>query len=57
MKREQKQPPNLRDLLRLKDSSDRGGKKPGLKKAHFTIWYFLIAFLIILLIQNYFVSK
>jgi len=57
MKREQKQAPNLRDLLRLKDSSDRSGKKPGLKKAHFTIWYFLIAFLIILLIQNYFVSK
>ncbi len=57
MKREQKQPPNLKDLLRLKDSSDRGGKKPGFKKAHFTIWYFLIAFLIILLIQNYFVSK
>jgi len=57
MKREQKQPPNLKDLLRLKDSSDRSGKKPGFKKAHFTIWYFLIAFLIILLIQNYFVSK
>jgi len=57
MKREQKQPPTLKDLLRLKDSSDRSGKKPGFKKAHFTIWYFLIAFLIILLIQNYFVSK
>jgi cell division protease FtsH len=57
MKREQKQPPNLKDLLRLREPSDRGGKKPGFKKAHFTIWYFLIAFLIILLIQNYFVSK
>ncbi len=57
MKRDQKPNPNLKDLLRLKDPQDRGGKKPTLKKTHFTIWYFLIAFLIILLIQNYIVSK
>jgi cell division protease FtsH len=57
MKKEQKPPINLRDLLGIKDSSDRGGKKPILKKAHFTIWYFVIAFLIILLIQNYIVSR
>ena len=57
MKKEQKPPFNLRDLLGMKDPSDRGGNKPTLKKTHFTIWYFLIAFLIILLIQNYIVSK
>jgi cell division protease FtsH len=57
MKKEQKHPPNLRDLLGIKDPSDRGGKKPTLKKTHFTIWYFVIAFLIILLIQNYIVSR
>jgi cell division protease FtsH len=57
MKRDQKPTPNLKDLLRIKEPSDRGGKRPIFKKAHFTIWYFLIAFLIILLIQNYIVSK
>ena len=57
MKKDQKPTFNLRDLLRIKDPSDRGGKKPTLKKTHFTIWYFLIAFLVILLIQNYIVSK
>ncbi len=57
MKKEQKGPPNLRDLLGFKESPDRGGKKPIFKKTHFTIWYFVIAFLIILLVQNYFVSK
>jgi cell division protease FtsH len=56
MKKDEK-PLNLRDLLGIKEPPDRGGKKPALKKTHFTIWYFLIAFLIILLIQNYFVSK
>jgi cell division protease FtsH len=57
MKKDQKPPPDLRDLLRLKEPSNRGGKKPGLKKAHFTIWYFVIALLIIFLIQNYVVQK
>lgn len=57
MKKDQKPHPNLRDLLGMKEPSDRGGKKPILKKTHFTIWYFVIAFLIILLIQNYIVSK
>ena len=56
MKKDEK-PLSLRDLLGIKEPTDRGGKKPTLKKTHFTIWYFLIAFLIILLIQNYFVSK
>ena len=58
MKKEQKSFPNIRDLLRLKEPTDRGGKKkPTLRKTNFTIWYFVIAFVIILLIQNYFVTK
>jgi len=57
MKKEQKGPPNLRELLGFKEPPERGGKKPIFKKTHFTIWYFVIAFLIILLVQNYFVSK
>jgi cell division protease FtsH len=58
MRKEQKTPSNLRDLLGIKEPQDRGGKKkPILKKTHFTIWYFVIAFLIILLIQNYVVMK
>ena len=57
MKKDQKPSSNWRDLLGFKGPSDRGGKKPALKKAHFTIWYFVIAFLIILLIQNYIVTR
>ncbi len=56
MKKDQKSS-NLREFLGMKEPSDRGGKTPGFKKAHFTIWYFIIAFLIILLIQNYIVTK
>ncbi|MGZ3591758.1 MAG: ATP-dependent metallopeptidase FtsH/Yme1/Tma family protein, partial [Thermodesulfobacteriota bacterium] len=41
----------------MKEPSDRGGKKPILKKTHFTIWYFLIAFAIIVLIQHYLIPK
>jgi len=48
---------NLKDLLKIKEPLDKGGKKPSIKKTHFTIWYFVIAFLIILFIQNYIVSK
>jgi cell division protease FtsH len=58
MKKEQKPTSDLRELLGMKKPPDRGGgKKPILKKTHFTIWYFVIAFLLILLIQNYFVMK
>ena len=58
MKKEQKPVFNLRNLLRVKEPTDRGGKKkPTLRKTNFTIWYFVIAFVIILLIQNYFVTK
>ena len=57
MKKDQKPTHNLRDLLGIKEPQDRGGKKPILKKTHFTIWYFVIAFLIVLLIQNYIVTR
>ena len=57
MKKDQKPSSSLRDLLGIKEPSDRGGKKPILKRTHFTIWYFVIAFLIILLIQNYIMTK
>jgi cell division protease FtsH len=58
MKKEQRKTSNLKQFLGIKEPPDRGGKKkPILKKTHFTIWYFVIAFLIILLIQNYFVMK
>ena len=56
-KKDQKSTSDLRDLFRMKEPSDRGGKKPFLKRTHFTIWYFVIAFLIILLIQNYLMTK
>ncbi len=58
MKKEQRKTSNLKQFLGIKEPPDRGGKKkPTLKKTHFTIWYFVIAFLIILFIQNYFVMK
>jgi len=58
MKKEQRNPSNLKQFFGIKEPPDRGGKKkPTLKKTHFTIWYFVIAFLIILFIQNYFVMK
>jgi len=58
MKKEQRKTSDLKQFLGFKEPPDRGGKKkPALKKTHFTIWYFVIAFLIILFIQNYFVMK
>jgi len=57
MKKEHKPPSNLREFLKLKEPPDRGGKKSLFKKTNFTIWYFVIAFLIILLVQNYFVTR
>ena len=57
MKKDQKPTPDLRDLFRMKEPTDRGGKKPILKKTHFTIWYFLIAFAIIVLIQHFLIPK
>jgi cell division protease FtsH len=58
MKKEQKPTSDLRELLGMKKPSDRGGgKKPILKKTHFTIWYFVIAFIIILLIQSYITQR
>jgi cell division protease FtsH len=57
MKKDQKPTSDLRDLLGIKEPSDRGGKKPILKKTHFTIWYIVIAFLIVVLIQNYIMTR
>jgi cell division protease FtsH len=57
MKKNQKPSSDLRDLLGIKKPSDRGGKTPTLKKTHFTIWYFVIAILIILLIQTYMTQR
>ena len=57
MKKDKKPSSDLRDLLGIKEPSDRGGKKPILKKTHFTIWYFVIAILIVLLIQSYLTSR
>jgi len=58
MKKEPRKTSDLRQFFGMKEPPDRGGKKkPALKKTHFTIWYFVIAFLIILFIQNYFVMK
>ena len=57
MKKDQKPTSDLRDLFRIKRPSDRSGKTPILKKTRFTIWYFVIAFLIILLIQNYLMTR
>ncbi len=56
MKRNQKTTSNLKEIFGIKEEPG-GGKKPFFKKTHFTIWYFLIAFLVILLIQNYFMAK
>ena len=57
MKKDQKPPPSLRELFRIKEPTDRGGKKPALKKTRFTIWYFVIAILIIFLVQNYIMTR
>jgi cell division protease FtsH len=57
MKKDEKPSPNLKAFFRIKEPSDRTGKKPGFKKTHFTIYYVLIACLIILLIQNYVVTQ
>ena len=56
MERDRKPSSNLREIFGIKEPPG-GGKKPFFKKTHFTIWYFLIAFLIIVLIQNYFMAK
>jgi cell division protease FtsH len=57
MKKDKKSSSNFQNLLKLKGPPDKGGKQSLFKKTNFTIWYFVIAFLIILLVQNYFVTK
>jgi cell division protease FtsH len=56
MKRDQKPTSNLKEIFGIKEPPG-GGKNPFFKKTHFTIWYFLIAFLLILVIQTYFMNK
>ncbi len=50
---------NLRDLLGLGDSSGRQKRTPPTpsKKTHLTIWYIVIAFLLIFLLQNWLTSQ
>jgi len=57
MKKDKKPSSDLRDLLGIREPSDRGGKKPIPKKTHFTIWYVVIAIIIVLLIQSYLTSR
>jgi cell division protease FtsH len=50
---------NLKDFFGLGNSSGPGkrGSSPPSKKTHFTIWYIVIAFLLIFLLQNYLTSQ
>ncbi len=51
--------PNLKDFLGLGNSPGpgKGGPSPPSKKTHFTIWYIVIAFLLIFLLQNYLTTQ
>jgi cell division protease FtsH len=50
---------NLKDFLGLGNSPGPGkrGPSPPSKKTHFTIWYIVIAFLLIFLLQNYLTTQ
>jgi cell division protease FtsH len=54
-----KQKSTLRDFLGLGNSPGKGKKRPSppSKKTHFTVWYIIIAFLLIFLLQNYLASQ
>jgi cell division protease FtsH len=54
-----KQKSNLRDFLGLGNSPGKGKKRPSppSKKTHFTVWYIIVAFLLIFLLQNYLASQ
>jgi cell division protease FtsH len=54
-----KEKPDLRDLFGLGDPTGQRKRKtsPPSKKTHFTIWYIVIAFLLIFLLQNYLTSQ
>lgn len=45
---------NWRDHFGIKERLERGGKTPFLKETPSTIWYFLVVFLLMGLIQNHF---
>ena len=50
---------NIRDFLGLNDSPGqrKKGSPPPSRKTHFTIWYVVIAFLVIFLIQSYLTTQ
>ncbi len=54
-----KEKANLKNFFGLGNSSGPGkrGSSPPSKKTHFTIWYIVIAFLLIFLLQNYLTSQ
>jgi len=49
----------LRDFLGLGNSPGQGKRRPSppSKKTHFTVWYIIVAFLLIFLLQNYLASQ
>jgi cell division protease FtsH len=55
----QRKGPNLKDLLGFGNSQGQGKRRstPPSKKTHFTIWYIIIAFLLIFLLQSYLTSQ
>jgi cell division protease FtsH len=54
-----KEKPTLRDFLGLGNSTGQRQRRssPPSKKTHFTIWYIIIAFLLIFLLQNYLTTQ
>jgi len=54
-RRNKREKPNLRELLGLNNSPGQRKRSPppSSKKTHFTIWYVVITFLLIFLLQNY----
>ena len=49
----------MRDFLGLGNSPGQGKRRPSppSKKTHFTVWYIIVAFLLIFLLQNYLASQ
>lgn len=54
MKNNQKPLPNWKDLFGIKERLEQGGKTPFFKETPSTIWYLLVGFLLMGLIQNHF---
>ena len=58
-KNNKKESPKLRDWFGLGDQQRQGKRRPSppSRKTHFTIWYFIIAFLLIFLVQSYLTTQ